>query len=899
MPDENIVITLQDKIDASIPNKLDDISNAAIGADIAIKTLQENLSTLNGGGIAALTTNLNQVSVATDELTAAQSAALDAITALGTAEAEASAAAETMAASHQLSAQAAAELEQVAISLAIANNNLAISSNNVLISQENLEQAQNKTAITVQNLARATDQATMSALRLANAQDKVTTGTNLSTTSLSKMGDMAERVAIRSILRFAIWTVAIMGTYEVIKTLVNASDNLLDTQNKVAESNAKLASSADKIVSNMRTEINLHKEGTSTYGTAGNQQERLNVLKAELIAQGPEYRAMLSKENISYQEILASVKAINDENLKKINSQIKETESKGPDTSWITKTINAYENLLSFTSGLSKDKLNPNSTIDKVSEDANLKKIQEYNDKLKPLYEARAALIKGAAETDGAYDKPNKNEESKSAAIAKTTAELLKQQNALSMLGTSKEEYNQLDQIEIQFANKKWTLGEDQIKQWASIINSNVEYSKVVAERDSIYNATQGAEDKYLNTTMAVGELLSKQIITHEQYNSAMSTALDTLKNYYDPLKKTNDSLDDQHKLLQLVGTDLQVATQMQELQNSLMIKYPDAWNKNKNAIKAKVEQNLHDNEVQSESQKIYATTTGTLNTFTAQVEALSKAMGSMNGNDVNTAKVNIFSSMFEGTDSELADNLSKYHNFLNQIDTLTAKGLMTEQERTRKSYIAQAKFAQTKYATQLDYASQFFGNLATLQNSGDRTLFEIGKAAAIAQATVSGVIAYMKALEAGPILGPILAASTAVATAAAIGQILNTKMSGYEAGGYTGNGGTSAIAGVVHGQEFVNNAASTAKNRPLLEAMNAGKSISVGNQVAVSIANYGTSKEFEVQQDDNQIRIIARDEAKKVVKTDTPNLVASHIANSNSPISKSLSQNTNVARRY
>ncbi|MFD1985899.1 tape measure protein [Mesorhizobium newzealandense] len=48
-------------------------------------------------------------------------------------------------------------------------------------------------------------------------------------------------------------------------------------------------------------------------------------------------------------------------------------------------------------------------------------------------------------------------------------------------------------------------------------------------------------------------------------------------------------------------------------------------------------------------------------------------------------------------------------------------------------------------------------------------------------------------------------------------------KLFGFADGGYTGNGGVGEPAGVVHGKEFVVNARATAKNRGLLEAMNAG----------------------------------------------------------------------------
>jgi len=48
----------------------------------------------------------------------------------------------------------------------------------------------------------------------------------------------------------------------------------------------------------------------------------------------------------------------------------------------------------------------------------------------------------------------------------------------------------------------------------------------------------------------------------------------------------------------------------------------------------------------------------------------------------------------------------------------------------------------------------------------------------------------------------------------------------GYQVGGYTGDGATGQVAGLVHGREFVMNAYATAANRPLLEAMNQGGSV-------------------------------------------------------------------------
>lgn len=55
-------------------------------------------------------------------------------------------------------------------------------------------------------------------------------------------------------------------------------------------------------------------------------------------------------------------------------------------------------------------------------------------------------------------------------------------------------------------------------------------------------------------------------------------------------------------------------------------------------------------------------------------------------------------------------------------------------------------------------------------------------------------------------------------------------KIFGFASGGYTGDIGTNKVAGVVHGGEYVFDAATTSRNRALFEAIDSGKSISSGS---------------------------------------------------------------------
>lgn len=119
----------------------------------------------------------------------------------------------------------------------------------------------------------------------------------------------------------------------------------------------------------------------------------------------------------------------------------------------------------------------------------------------------------------------------------------------------------------------------------------------------------------------------------------------------------------------------------------------------------------------------------------------------------------------------------------------------------------------------------------------------------------------------------------------------------GFEDGGYTGNVGRKQVAGMVHGQEFVVNAAATAKNRAALEAMNRGDSINQSSSqgVQVNIINEIPDAEYTAtQMSDNRVELIAR----RIVREEAPGVIATDIRDPNSRTSKAFSKNTQTQRR-
>lgn len=68
----------------------------------------------------------------------------------------------------------------------------------------------------------------------------------------------------------------------------------------------------------------------------------------------------------------------------------------------------------------------------------------------------------------------------------------------------------------------------------------------------------------------------------------------------------------------------------------------------------------------------------------------------------------------------------------------------------------------------------------------------------------------------------------------------------GFASGGYTGDYGTGDVAGLVHGREFVMSAAATARNRPLLEAMNNGAAVRYMDSTPIARAASAEAKRVE-----------------------------------------------------
>jgi hypothetical protein len=246
---------------------------------------------------------------------------------------------------------------------------------------------------------------------------------------------------------------------------------------------------------------------------------------------------------------------------------------------------------------------------------------------------------------------------------------------------------------------------------------------------------------------------------------------------------------------------------------------------------------------------------------------------------------------------------LAQFETFYEQIDLLRQADLISEQEASD----AKKDIAAQENLFKLEKARTFFGTLASIQSSHIRAIAAIGKAAAIVEATINTYVGATEALRQGGVWGML---QMGAVLAAGFAQVASIASQGFKGGGYTGAMPEDRVAGVVHGREFVVNAEATKSNLPLLEAINAGREVGVQMDsgpsmgvmgrptLNVSIANYGTAKQFEVERvDESTVRIIARDEALSVLSRRGPEIIANDLSDANSRTSKAIARHTTARR--
>ena len=398
-------------------------------------------------------------------------------------------------------------------------------------------------------------------------------------------------------------------------------------------------------------------------------------------------------------------------------------------------------------------------------------------------------------------------------------------------------------------------------------------------ELEKAENALRSLLNTILPSSGAVLELAKAQrtlneaqkfgLITAEQNQKYFALAQRHYEDIINPLGKYNRELDEQAKLLKVTSTEREVETELLRVTKDLQSQGIDLTEKETAALRTKLQLMRDLNTATQAQDQLLANSVGQRTAYVTQLDAINKLLADPNSGftqgDAAKAVNQLAPDLFAGTQTQLDAQVASFQNMYDQIGLLREKNLISEETAAA----ANARIAVAYNEIRLQGTKDFFGNLAGLASSGNKRLAAIGRAAAMTQATIDGVLAVQKALAAPP-GWPYNAANVISVGINAAANV--AKIAGFEEGGYTGNMGTGKVAGVVHGQEFVANADATKRNRAALEAMNAGATIGQGSttNVAVIVNNNSSAKATATERDTpdgKQIEIMIEDVVVKGVR--------------------------------
>ncbi|MFL4437555.1 hypothetical protein [Acinetobacter baumannii] len=224
----------------------------------------------------------------------------------------------------------------------------------------------------------------------------------------------------------------------------------------------------------------------------------------------------------------------------------------------------------------------------------------------------------------------------------------------------------------------------------------------------------------------------------------------------------------------------------------------------------------------------------------------------------------------------------------------------ITEDEARTANLAAEKKYLQDRLSLHFMYGESIAESTADTmktvfgeQSAAYKAMFAANKAFAIAQSLISIQAGIAQAANNPFPYNLVAMASVAAETASIVANIKSVADVGFATGGYTGNIGTSDIAGVVHGQEYVLNAAATKRiGVDTLNALNSGGSLGnvSGDGPTVNVYTLPGQTATATQNDDGSLDIRIQQIAEQTVAT--------QLANPNSRISKTMQQNYNAQRR-
>lgn len=435
--------------------------------------------------------------------------------------------------------------------------------------------------------------------------------------------------------------------------------------------------------------------------------------------------------------------------------------------------------------------------------------------------------------------------------MAKVNRELDAQIALMAFYGPALERENKFLTIRNALLDKHITLTAAEEASIRSRIQLIQDGERAQARATQIEEAANGPRRDYEATLTAINIALRDNVISEDEAHRQRVLAANSLTRDSNPIYDYVEQLAQAQRNMGLYGRELSIQTRAQQLFN-------DAVAAGQASLTSQDDRRTAANDAREEA----------------------------NRGDINSAFAAI--DPRERQDPQSSSYLLDHHREMYaEIARLREEDVISEQEAAiRKQNLDRAYLD-----ARLEGASTVLGQLSALQSSKNKEVAALGKAAAIAQATIDGYRAVQAAL-AGPPGPPWSFAIAGVTAAMTVANVARISGVGFMAGGFTGNGSNTDVAGPVHRNEYVFDASATRRiGVPALEAMRRGTLTQApandnrggGNVIIRPMPGVYVE---ERRTSTGEIELIAARVARRVA----PDAVAKDIkGNANSPTSKAL----------
>lgn len=471
--------------------------------------------------------------------------------------------------------------------------------------------------------------------------------------------------------------------------------------------------------------------------------------------------------------------------------------------------------------------------------------------------------------------------------------------------------------------------------------------SDIIKEQISLYRQFDEPLIRYNAAEEAINRSLEKHEITQEQAVVADRKATRARQEALDPLFTYNESLQDTVKLLGEYGDALDVASQVQQIENKLRADGYELDKTDKAALTAYLSALQQQLNIQADINKLVAENSDLTKRNTEHQIALNTAFHnhiiSSQQYKIATAQLNIAEAqhnLIVGKGATIQQQLvagfgktiQGYEGLAKGISDSYGQVFQTIEEGAAQSIGRALVYSEDLGAAMLDVARTALSELISgfirlglqwaINEVISKTLQSTATATSVASAAVLGaawapVAAYVSLATFGANAAP---AAAAIAGTVALSEALNLASSaisqsgggiasrgGFATGGYVGNGpgGIDNVKAWLTRGEFVVNAGATQRNRSALEAINSGASAVRANNgggspthIAINVTHDGSTGVYVQQVSKDEIRIIAKQEAQKAVTTHGPSVIASDLQNANSKTSKAVAHHLQAPRK-